>query len=1541
MGLAVCVESEAADLNKTNQRDTMRTSSTLLLFGLVAAVRGGLFVQDGQEYEYFTTITSAAGTMDVATHSAGEQYTMKVQLQVKGKKLNMKISDLKRAVFVGGHLPTDNPFETKAKFEPDSDIEVKFSIELGDNGLFKSLVVPSGMPIWQKNLVKGWANQLQINAASIKERGMPSAFKSEEKSLHGDCEVSYTATENMIIKSVSHMADCKNRKYRLIDDWRGYRCDMDFKNPEKKTSVDGLFSMANTVYKMKKEGGQYVIEGMATTSALIAQFYETEGMSHFAHANLTSVLLGKRASPNDISVSGETLTDLAYEFEDAQAYKWNKDRDLKAREPFLSSGNYYEDDMGTLRGAVKKILTNLFTNLHKHETDEASIQKAHKMSIEAAYPALFAMDYSTLKNQAEEFFADKSEKGVWMSNMFNEYLGNTGTTASAMVIRDLIMAKKFNNDRDAGRILTSVPFSIRRPNKQLVKEYAQLLTWGGAERFLKMAIPLSFSHLVKVTCMRAGSAAEQMECFSTLGKEYVDKFHQDFKNANNRDDKYLYLEALQNIKFGGQAEKLKDMILGKDGEKPEFRAQAIWSAAWEGMVHGGVNYFFPVFANQKDDHEVRINALAMIFYSKPTSTDFARILAVLKTETDYEVINMAYSLFEQFANTVNPCHADVRDKAKFFLKYMKQYSRYETEYGFGVSKAFEREYQQNKYGYGGAYQYWVVGSHKSTTPLTVGMSISNTFFRTYQSNRLHVSIRLEGLAKALIRKFKTMDPGTWKVDDLQKILNNEMNIRERPDQPVRVKLYIMVKQAVVFSRAYDENSAKEGGKLHDFFQGIKNMGDEYSINHQRVLQTGAALYEQPSEIGMPLAYMSSMTIGASIKANIKRGNNRGLLFRNFDYELNFFGNAHDGMMVTNPGRKLSYSIFQSRIYHIHVPRKILIGVNLIKKQFKMSVSRPEFNDPAQSLMHAQTIVTVKGTRIGEEVKAVKKSCPTCESRVVSRGPGAAKGRIVRDIDNKELGYMNHMEYFDCEMDIRQGNTVGRAMLAFMPYNKNPQTPFALASLGLRQIAAYVALFPRAEKCGIMTKWSQSPTNPTTDFELTVKVKREQNGEKLFYRGRKSMIQIHLKANGQPARRNYRLQMNIETSPNRLKNKIKIKMERAPVAQLGVKPYTVCMEYQSQYPDFGREYMAMTSEKLAVNGKAKVQYGEGLECGSQGDIQIDFKHETTNEGHNDLKEKWYYKQCMAQKASPEWKTRGGDKLPTTEPCYMTLWDATSARHYHWEVKFNKLTNRMKNIISNVRSIVAAGLIPYYDENPDSGYEVSINNDVGPFLNADVIFKNSDKNVDLKIETSQGVREYEDYPLKLEWTKSLRNMKLDRMIGRLIQSKIIYPCVATVGSVQTNDNVTYAYNAGSCWTLTSGHCGPNPAYGVFAKKSGNKLVTKAYFGGHEFEIGTGGDVKVNGASKSLTPGKEEVFKQDDVEIFKYVKWGSTVHVYSFMRVWVATDNTFVQVLPAPSTRGQHCGICGTFNRNIYDEWMGKDGQTLITSAAAMVDEWKWKC
>jgi hypothetical protein len=55
--------------------------------------------------------------------------------------------------------------------------------------------------------------------------------------LHGECDITYTVTDDMVYKSVSHMRDCKNRNYRFIDDYRGYRCDVDWTNPQVRANI--------------------------------------------------------------------------------------------------------------------------------------------------------------------------------------------------------------------------------------------------------------------------------------------------------------------------------------------------------------------------------------------------------------------------------------------------------------------------------------------------------------------------------------------------------------------------------------------------------------------------------------------------------------------------------------------------------------------------------------------------------------------------------------------------------------------------------------------------------------------------------------------------------------------------------------------------------------------------------------------------------------------------------------------------------------------------------------------------------------------------------------------------------------------------------------------------------------------------------------------------------------------------------------------------------------------------------------------------------
>jgi hypothetical protein len=409
---------------------------------------------------------------------------------------------------------------------------------------------------------------------------------------------------------------------------------------------------------------------MQTNGGVMAQFFETEGVSHFTWVNITSTLVDQKSSGGDISASGETFSNLDYEFEDS-AYKWNVDRDLKAREPFFSSGEYFSDDQAETKAALKRGIEAQKEILHNLENTPESVQKAHQYGINTLYPAVYALNYDSLKGLAEELLGDKSEDGVMKSNLFLEILAAAGTTSSALVIRDLVLENKFDNDRDAARTLSAIPFHIRRPNTQLVQEFEKLLTFSGSgsERFVEMAIPLTFGHLVRITCTRAGDLAAVKECFGSFATKYVSKFWNDYKSATTREDKAEALSVLQNIRFGGISEKLKPLIYGEmEGETSEMRSHAIWTAGWDAVMTGkGINYFMPIFADKAIPHEVRLSAISMIFYSRPSSTDISTVLAVLKTETDYEVVNYVFTLLEKFADSIKPCDEKTGETAKYFL----------------------------------------------------------------------------------------------------------------------------------------------------------------------------------------------------------------------------------------------------------------------------------------------------------------------------------------------------------------------------------------------------------------------------------------------------------------------------------------------------------------------------------------------------------------------------------------------------------------------------------------------------------------------------------------------------------------------------------------------------------------------------------------------------------------------------------------------------------------------------------------------------------
>jgi len=1452
----------------------------------------------------------------------------------------LQFSDIKWSEFVGNTAKgSDWPFDTTRWTDVPAEPK-PFSITLDDNGLFRELKVPSGASIFERNLMRGWASALQINTQEI--RNGARGFRSREKSINGECDVTYSVSPQAVRKTVSHVDDCVKRVHRLIDDYRSMRCDG-------KTTENGPgypSSVASTVFKLKMEGDRPRIVAIAQQGTFVAQFFEEEGAAHIVHTNQTSVLLEKKSSSNGISVSGDVITDLDFEWADAD-YTWNQNRNLKAKEPFFATGSFFEDSDDAVKQVILRGIEGQKTIIQQLSTDEQKVQNAHKYGINAIFPAMMALDYNSLKSIADQLFADKSEAGVTKSNIFGELLGSTGTTASALVIKDLLKEGKFDNPRDAARILTAIPFHIRRPNTQLVNEFAELLQMD-SERMVKQTVPLMFGHLVRVTCARAGTALsdESKECFRTFASEWVQKFWRRFQATSDRKEKGLIMAAIGNIRFGGMSTLLKPLIMGKTDERDDIqlRNQALYAASWEILIKGeSVSFFLPIFANADFGHELRISALEMLLYTKPKAATLSNIAAVLYREEDYEVINYAFALFQRWADSQGACFEETRELVRYFLKYMKQFSNWETSYGFGISKTYARSFDKKKYGYGGNYLFYVVGSEKSFAPISFGTFMSLDFMKNFQINLLGVHFRIEGLAKALIRKFKTTDPDTWKLATLQDILQNQMNIRERPNQPVRVQISVMLKGNVIFHRYYDDDSARPDGHIMQFINQLKDLGDEYKINHQRAVQIGGLLYEQPTPIGVPMAVLGSTTTLQSLKATIKKGNHRGLLFRDLEYDFHAFTQSTRLAMLRHPARKVSYGIKNDRIYHVHVPRHVAVGVNPIKREIKLSVSRPPKSNPWRIFMHSQTEVLARGNTVRGD-HDISERCPNCEGNrvIVTRGPHAVADRTFVDRDNSKYGYAIKGQYFRCEMDVRKANTLRHLIGAFAPYNKSPKTLWTSVMMGVRQVRAFFLYFPKVEQCGSYLQWSQSTENPTTDIEVTIRGNGEPNGERMFFRGKKIFVKALVKAKGTPHSRTYRVNFAYEYTPGNLQNKVKLQVSRSPVPEIDVAPFSLCFALENKYPDFSPEFLGYDENSdMKVRGKAMVQYGQTESCSAgDGEIRVTFEHSTTAEAREELKNKWYYRKCMEQTNSPQW--RGRDTKAVTEECMMTAYDATTARKYTWDVEFVKLSNRMKRISARVKSLVEAGFLPWYDADPEDGE--GPDGDIGPFLNLALTFKNSEKNVDVDLETRRGSRKYEDVPLRLNWSSRMRNLKFTKNLRRLFYARIINPCILTTTDVRTNDNVTYSYTPPTCWTLASSKCGPDPEYAVFIKRStGLPLAARAYVGGHLVEFTPNGNsvsLTVNGSPVSVSSGDKATHTENGKEIFQIFRWGKSYHIYSFLRVWIVYDGHFVEVVPAPSAFGQHCGICGNYNRNQWDEFTGKDLQ-LKSSADELVRDWQWQC
>ncbi len=171
-------------------------------------------------------------------------------------------------------------------------------------------------------------------------------------------------------------------------------------------------------------GSRFRINRMVTSGTFIAQFFEEQGAAQAVYTNQTSHVVERKSSSGDIRVSGGvTYTDLAYEWADSD-YKWDqvrdiqrsfllkhtgnkenvykrydsmrstcnpppsyyKDRELKDKEPFFATGQYFDDTQENLKQVVTRGIAAQKTILENLDKSNSNIQNAHKFVALITHP---------------------------------------------------------------------------------------------------------------------------------------------------------------------------------------------------------------------------------------------------------------------------------------------------------------------------------------------------------------------------------------------------------------------------------------------------------------------------------------------------------------------------------------------------------------------------------------------------------------------------------------------------------------------------------------------------------------------------------------------------------------------------------------------------------------------------------------------------------------------------------------------------------------------------------------------------------------------------------------------------------------------------------------------------------------------------------------------------------------------------------------------------------------------------------------------------
>ena len=725
------------------------------------------------------------------------------------------------------------------------------------------------------------------------------------------------------------------------------------------------------------------------------------------------------------------------------------------------------------------------------------------------------------------------------------------------------------------------------------------------------------------------------------------------------------------------------------------------------------------------------------------------------------------------------------------------------------------------------------------------------------------------------------------------------------------------------------------------FEYLLSFRENFSVNRQLALGFGSVSYEQPSDIGFPVAYYAGMTSTLNVQFDVTNGDGSdydSLFFRIFNYKLSYNGQVSSSMSVFHQDNTV-FTIAQDNVYKHQFDQWTKLAFNRPKTNLKFVFERPEYRRPASFIMHSQSTVSIRTNKLCDVPTSLVRTCPTCQNvQVLTRGDEHKTSRYFVNFDSEEWGGRFVGKLFDCELEeaLSQGEMLYNLGESFTWENKEPKDPVTAVVLGIFQMTAYHTYFPKIESCGVNIKWSQSKYHPVTQTEisLTGNVQKIQSG-------RRYSLLVDVDFQGEVERKhhialNYEYESSLPDMPMLFhgsnKHSFNVKAGRKPfeVGSTGYPEYAICLKFDQTYPIDDDKYITLElSRPQKVTFDGALSFGFDSSCSNHDKkIVLKSKAATMKDAKRYFRNKWYYAACMEEKKNQRY--RSSRSLPLTDACLMTAKDLYTLRKFKTDITTNNLPRWLIKMFRKIEVIMKTKLWAFWQVDLRKQMSSIDYDNYSPWLRTDLRFDPNSGTADLMWMTNLENSEFKGIPYDqyLQYGVSvedyLPSSTYSLMQGVFMNQGFRYFCRATNDEVRTYTNVTYNYEMHDCWTLLSADCSEQPMFAVFMKKvDENRVAVRMQVKGHAIEIQPSGystftatfdgeEYELDDQESWFFPSQEKMYQGvSQKHQFRVHKWENSFSIDIPFITTVHYDGIQIQITASPFLKSKQCGICGDFS------------------------------